>query len=513
MALRALEASTGALNIAASLCGIPFVGAIAIAVEEIVKTCGEVKTHKVELFGRDWRSFPLTLVLQQKSKQLSNRCIQILNTLNEQTSKMEGSKLQQIADQLLPILEKVLDKTRKWSKYNSVVTFLKNSEIRDGLDLCDIELNSAMTLFHINSNIIMHSAQCDMMHTMRSNTAELSDLLLRILTVQSETRTIIEMQNSGQPVAEQFMRAGQQELSLLRQADGTRGVMYTPRTASPTPHATDSQRYLQYQRGLITLHRETGIPPTIKVLNGEVTKYGDLAIAGGVYSDIWAGKWLGEEKVALKALRNIRVSDPKAKKRFENEINLWANLKHSNILPFYGIVTDLGQHIHMVSPWQENGNVLEFVKTHRDANRISFMAGAAQGLEYLHLRNIIHGNMKCANILVSAKGEARICDFGMSKVIEEVTEKSASAALTEGGSARWLAPELIEGKSPSKAADTYSFAMALLELLTGKYPFADCKRDATVIRKIVVLKQMPARPKDREVWEVASFMKNFSLPA
>jgi len=36
-------------------------------------------------------------------------------------------------------------------------------------------------------------------------------------------------------------------------------------------------------------------------------------------------------------------------------------LKNEHILPFYGIVTDLGQHIHMVSPWQENGNVLEYV--------------------------------------------------------------------------------------------------------------------------------------------------------
>lgn len=65
----------------------------------------------------------------------------------------------------------------------------------------------------------------------------------------------------------------------------------------PPPQPRDSQRYLQYQRGLINLHRETGIPPTIKVLDGEVTKVGELAVAGGTYSDIWVGMWLGEEKV------------------------------------------------------------------------------------------------------------------------------------------------------------------------------------------------------------------------
>jgi len=151
-----------------------------------------------------------------------------------------------------------------------------------------------------------------------------------------------------------------------------------------------------------------------------------------------------------------------------------------------------------VSPWQTNGNVLDYVKAHADADRSSLITGAAQGLEYLHSRDIIHGNMKCANILVSAKGDACICDFGMSKLIEEVTETSASVTLTTSGSARWLAPEVIEGKvsSPTMAADTYSYAMAILELLTGKHPFADHRRDVQVILSIVVQKQTPPRPVD-----------------
>jgi len=203
----------------------------------------------------------------------------------------------------------------------------------------------------------------------------------------------------------------------------------------------------------------------------------------------------------LKALRNIKASDPKAQKRFEHEINVWAELKHPHILPFFGIVTDQGQHIQMVSPWQDNGNVLDYVKNTPEANRIHLLSGAAKGLEYLHSCNVIHGNVKCANILVSNTGEACICDFGMSKVIEEVTEKSASATLTASGSARWLAPELIEGviSSPTKEADTYSYAMAILELITGKHPFSNRRRDASVIHDIVVLKKTPLRPKEPEV--------------
>jgi serine/threonine protein kinase len=89
----------------------------------------------------------------------------------------------------------------------------------------------------------------------------------------------------------------------------------------------------------------------------------------------------------------------------------------------------------------------------------------------------------------------------MSKVIEEVTEKSASVTLTTSVSARWLAPELIEGviTSPTKGTDAYSYAMAILELLTGKHPFSHRRRDASVIHDVVVLKRTPPRPKEADV--------------
>jgi hypothetical protein len=89
----------------------------------------------------------------------------------------------------------------------------------------------------------------------------------------------------------------------------------TSSSPPPLPPApTEGERYLKYQRGLFELHRAAGIPPTVKSLNGEVTKMGDLAVTGGTYSDVWIGMWLGAEKVALKALRNIKASDTKAQK-------------------------------------------------------------------------------------------------------------------------------------------------------------------------------------------------------
>ena len=99
---RVLDVSTGALNIAGSLCGIPFVGAAAIIVSDIVQACDEVKAQKVR-----FRPSPQVLNLtcfQKKSRQLSSRCVQLLNLLNDQAPNLEGSELQQITDEVIMYL-------------------------------------------------------------------------------------------------------------------------------------------------------------------------------------------------------------------------------------------------------------------------------------------------------------------------------------------------------------------------------------------------------------------------
>jgi serine/threonine protein kinase len=98
-----------------------------------------------------------------------------------------------------------------------------------------------------------------------------------------------------------------------------------------------------------------------------------------------------------------------------------------------------------------------------------------------------------------SQGEACISDFGMAKVIEDVTKTSASTTLQNSGCARWLAPEIVEGESPSKASDTYSFAMAILELLTGTHPLAELKSDIAIIRAMARAPIQPRRPTMPEV--------------
>lgn len=467
-----------------SLSGVPYVGAAATLLREIVVTCDGIRIHK------------------KKVASIRNKCTELMLLLEEQSPNLEGTGLQDAMSETMNSLESIRTRMTRVSRYNSFNLFMKSSDITDTLDQCERDLDTAKTMFTIKTQVLIATAQRDAMEVItatNAGVAEVREMLLQFLSPGLEPG-IARALHDHDPLADsRLMEAGQQRLRTMMQPLMISNVLTSsPGPSSPIalPDTRDEQQYRRCEEALFAFHARTGTLPAIKILDSEITKSGDLAVAGGTYSDIWLGKWLGHKTVALKALRNVKASDPRATKRFEREMHMWSSLHNEHILPFYGIVTNLGNLIHMVSPWLENGNVLEFAKTHPGADRLKLVKGAATGLEYLHANGIVHGNVKCTNILVTDKGEACICDFGMSKLVEEVTEKSASATLTAAGSARWLAPELIEGSisSPTPATDTYSFAMAILELVTGKYPFAERKRDASVIHDVVFQRKIPQRP-------------------
>jgi serine/threonine protein kinase len=94
------------------------------------------------------------------------------------------------------------------------------------------------------------------------------------------------------------------------------------------------------------------------------------------------------------------------------------------------------------------------------------------------------GHQNQANILISPEQRPLVCHFGLSKMVEEVTETTAQMTLTsEPNYSRYLAPELIRGDitSPTLYADVYSFGMAILECLTLEKPFANRRRVRPVL--------------------------------
>ncbi|KAJ7202467.1 kinase-like domain-containing protein [Mycena haematopus] len=117
---------------------------------------------------------------------------------------------------------------------------------------------------------------------------------------------------------------------------------------------------------------------------------------GGGFGDIYRASYDGQ-RVALKRMRHfLRGSDlRRLRLKFCREALVWKDLHHPYILPFLGIDADsFSSSLCMISPWMEHGTVINYLKTHGYANVDKLLYEIAQGLEYLHSKNIVHGDLR-----------------------------------------------------------------------------------------------------------------------
>lgn len=93
-----------------------------------------------------------------------------------------------------------------------------------------------------------------------------------------------------------------------------------------------------------------------------------------------------------------------------------------------------------------------------------------KGLEYLHSHDVVHCDLKAANILTTKTGDIKLTDFGVSLNLKIKQEDGKG---TPAGTPNWMAPEVIEMKGACYKSDIWSLACTITELLTGKPPYAD----------------------------------------
>ncbi|KDQ55511.1 hypothetical protein JAAARDRAFT_37524 [Jaapia argillacea MUCL 33604] len=250
---------------------------------------------------------------------------------------------------------------------------------------------------------------------------------------------------------------------------------------------TDDLR-TQIHRLVVKLSRKSSLVPQSLAITGvEILR--ENHVYGG-FGIIHLGSYLGQ-KVAVKQLRvavkNQPVQQQKHQRRFCQEALIWCSLEHPNILPLLGVdFVTFGSYPAMISPWMENGNILDYIDS-RDlqvSQVDNMLFEISKGLEYLHDRYIVHGDLRGMNILVDPQGHALVADFGLS-IIPEIT---LSASPSKAGCTRWNAPELVDWTrrgSRSYATDVYSLAMVALEIYTRDVPFAHLENDMAVALSIL----------------------------
>lgn len=229
----------------------------------------------------------------------------------------------------------------------------------------------------------------------------------------------------------------------------------------------------------------------IKYMKGALIGQGSF---GSVYLALHAvtGELMAVKQVEMPTATNTQL-DTKKKGMVEalkHEIGLLRELKHENIVQYLGSNSD-ETHLNIFLEYVPGGSVATMLVNYGPLGEsliTNFVRQILTGLNYLHSKEIIHRDIKGANILVDNKGSVKISDFGISKRVEASSlltpaqKKGAAQRVSLQGSVFWMAPEVVRQTAYTRKADIWSLGCLIVEMLTGQHPHPDCSQMQAIFK-------------------------------
>lgn len=174
--------------------------------------------------------------------------------------------------------------------------------------------------------------------------------------------------------------------------------------------------------------------------------------------------------------------------RFRREADAIAALDHINIMPIYEY-GEQGDTAYLVMPYVTGGTLRDVLEKRGPLSLeevVSILEQIAAGLDSAHTQGIIHRDLKPGNILFHADGRVLLADFGLAKVLKDVTENESNGHLTSIGTIigtpEYLSPEQGTGDAVDYRTDIYSLGVVVYQMLAGRVPFAGTSPVAIAIK-------------------------------
>ncbi len=206
---------------------------------------------------------------------------------------------------------------------------------------------------------------------------------------------------------------------------------------------------------------------------------GELIGKGGMGEVFRAQQCTLEREVALKKLRGSKAGNDKARSRFLAEGVVTGRLQHPNIVPVHSLDTDADGQLFMAMKLIEGRSWKEILRGPGDAGldaHLDILLQVCNAVAFAHSKDIVHNDLKPANVMVGNFGEVLVVDWGLAVSIAEhesdTRVRHKSTVNTPCGTPLYIAPELARGQGDQigPRTDVYLLGGMLCEVLLGRPP-------------------------------------------
>ncbi|CAM9188952.1 unnamed protein product [Choristocarpus tenellus] len=406
-----------------------------------------------------------------------------IGSLSEMSKRVASAALQLASSSTLPLLKETATLIGMMA---TLTTDYKENErdMAKSLRWCDAMLKM---LEEVSSQKTLSAIVTDLLEDAHSSIEDLVKIVQCFLAKGTMGRMFSStLFKRRQAEAEEALRDTLQRLQTGMALEALNVARKTSTAVDSLVQSQELQRKAAQRK-----RRRAAMLQQHEVPEDQVTFFPDVAKLGkGGFGTVelveYNGHLAAAKVVDFNDLDNNAPAAERLKTTFAKELHVMVLLRSEYTVNVYGAITKSPGRLVLLMEFMEGGDLRSLLS--KDSAPLeehfshTLTLDIALGMEYLHSKGMIHGDLKSANILLNNKNQAKIADFGTVRTVEEYT--TLATLHKPGLTLKWSAPEVLNQERIRLESDVYSFGIVVWEIVTRKLPWADVGRPMDVLLEV-----------------------------